>query len=539
MRSWRQWLGLTLAGAMLLGTTVVGHAANSSPKGQVTVGLLGGIETLNPILSENFNETNIQNGIFEGLFYVDEKGNYLPGLAVEIPTVQNGGISKDGLTYTFKLRRGVTWHDGKPFTAEDVKWNWEIRMHPDVAVVSTDGWNKVKKVDVLDPYTIRFTLSEPYASFLLLWSGPVMVPKHAFDKVAPKDITKGQAFSRNPIGTGPFKFKEWKDGSHVILEANTSYWGEGPYLERVIFRFVPDSNTLLTMVRTGEVDVTQLQATQYTQAKTISRVNTVLVPAMIYAHITFNLDNPIFQDVRVRQALTYALPRHDIVSKILQGVGTVAASSTAPPSWAFNPNVKPLPFDLNKAKQLLDEAGWKDTDGDGIREKNGRKLSFTISTNQENFTRVQIEQVAQQYWKQIGADLQIRNYEGTTLFGDILENKKFDLILFAWVSPPDPDETTLYHSSQIVTATNKDGQNYAGYRNAEVDKLLDEAKTLVDQEERKKRYWRIQEIVAKELPMIYLYYYTDVNVAVKNLVNFRPQGTTLGYTWNMFQWKLQ
>jgi peptide/nickel transport system substrate-binding protein len=206
--------------------------------------------------------------------------------------------------------------------------------------------------------------------------------------------------------------------------------------------------------------------------------------------------------------------------------------------WAYNKNVKPYPFDLGKAAKLLDEAGWKVGKG-GIREKDGKPFHISISTNAENATRTQIEQVLKEEWKKIGVDLEIRNYDGTTLFGDILENMKFDLILFAWVTGADPDEWTMYHSSQIPSPQNQVGQNYASYRNEEVDRLLAAGRATDDRKERIKSYARVQEILSQDVPLFPIYYYVNVNVSPKKMVNFRPAAFTNGFTWNIADWQLK
>lgn len=541
MMARKKWFYLAAAVMGVLLIAAAAQAANQNPKGQVVIGALGDIETLNPLLSENATETDILNGIFENLLRVDDHGEFLPALATEVPTVQNGGISKDGKVYTFHLRKGVKWSDGQPFTSADVKFTWDLIMNDKVPVVSRSGYDKIVKMETPDPYTVKMYLKEVYAPFLLNWSGPGIVPKHILENVKPEEITKAGDFSRHPIGTGPFVLKEWKSGSYVMLEANKNYWGEGPYLEKVIWKVVPDSNTMLTQLKTGEIDIYEAQPSQVNEIKKISRVQIKLQDAAIYFHMTFNLKNPILADKRVRQALTYGLPRQQIVDVVLEGVGRLAtAASITPTSWAFDKSLKAYPFDQKKAKALLAEAGWKDVDNDGILEKDGKKLSLEINTNSGNKTREQIEQIAQQYWKQIGVDLKIRNYEPATLFGEILENMKFDIITFAWVSPPDPDEYTLYHSKQIPSDANgHTGQNYASYVNPEVDKLLEAGQKTVDQAQRKKIYQRIQEIVHEDLPMMYVYYYVQPYAFPKNLENYRPSGTTVGTTWNIYEWKLK
>ncbi|MGE5508238.1 MAG: peptide-binding protein [Chitinophagales bacterium] len=535
----KKWFVALLCVALVLGLTTVGLAANKNPKGQITVGLLNDIEHFNPILSEEMNATYVLNGVFSQLVRIDDAGNLVPDLA-DVPTVQNGGISKDGLVYTFKLNKKAKWHDGQPVTSEDVKFTWELIMNPKIEVVSRDGFDKITKIETPDPYTVKMYLKERVADWLLNWAQTQgsIVPKHILGKFKPEEITKGMDFARAPIGSGPFKFVEYKQGSYVVLEANKDYFGKGPFVQKVIYRLGFNSNTLLVALKTGEVDVAQVQPAQAEEAGKIARLALRKDPASTYAHITPDMRKPIFQDKRVRQALNYAIPRQLIVDKILRGIGQPAAGSMAPVMWAYNKNVKPYPFDLNKAAKLLDEAGWK-VGKDGIREKDGKPFHIEISTNAENATRTQIEQVLKEEWKKIGIDLEIKNYDGTTLFGDILENIKFDLILFAWVTGASPDEWTMYHSSQIPSPTNQVGQNYSAYKNEEVDKLLAAGRATDDRKERIKIYGRIQEILSQDVPIFPIYYYVNVSLSPKNMVNFRPAAFTNGFTWNMNEWQLK
>ena len=530
---------LIIALFVALGTNVV-LAANAKPEGQIVI-VGTDVETLNPMLSESTYETVVLNGIFSQLIRMDEAGNLVPDLALEVPTVDNGGISPDGKVFTFHLRKDAKWHDGKPVTAKDVVFTWEMIMKAP-QVVSRDGFDDIQRMETPDDYTVVMYLKEQRAAWLLNWAAisGAIIPSHAWKDVAPTEFTKAHVLSRQPIGSGPFKLAEWKSGSHVILEANKEYYGEGPYLAKLIYRAVSDNNTQLTMLKTGEADIAMsLVGDQYPQAEAIKRLQVSLDPGSAYTHMTFNLDNPLFQDKRVRQSLNYALPRQLIVEKVLHGIGVPATTSTAPVLWAYNDDLKPYPFDIEKAKQLLTEAGWVDKDGDGIREKDGKKLAFSLSTSAGAKERAQIAQIAKQYWKEIGVDLEIKLVEATMLFGDVLENRKFDMIMFGWLTPADPDEFTLYHSSQIPTPENEMlGQNYAGYVNPKVDQLLEKGKSLLDQEERLPVYHEIQKILYDELPLLYCYYFVDIHVAPKNLENWRPAPFTNGINWNVNQWKL-
>ena len=534
---------LLLSLVVMLGT--MGAAAkNASPSGQITIAGAN-VETLNPLLSESNYETTVLNCIFSQLIRLTDTGQLIPDLATAVPTVKNGGISKDGKVVTFHLRKDAKWHDGQPVTADDVVFTWKTIMNPDVAVVTRDGFDNITKMETPDKYTIVMYRSVVKANWMTNWaqtSGSI-IPKHIWEKVKPAEFAKSHEYSRKPIGSGPFKFKEWVPGSYVMMEANKDYFGNGPFLAKVIYKEVESNITQLTMLQTGEADIAlNLEGTQLEQAKAISRLKVSLNPSSTYVHMTFNLDNPVFKDKRTRQALSYALPRDLIVKNVLNGVGIPAATSTSPVLWAYDKTIKPYPWDMNKAKQLLAAAGWKDVDGDKILENkvDGKEveMKFTIATNAGRQVRERIAQIAQQYWQQLGAKVDLSFQESTTLYGDSLDNRKFDVIMFGWITGADPDETTMYHSKQIPTKDNPVGQNYAGYKNAKVDELLDKGSVLLNQEDRIPIYKQIQKIVADELPMLYVYYMVDVDVAPKNLQNWKPAPFTNAKNWNIFEWKL-
>lgn len=531
---------LLLSLVVALGTMGVA-AKNASPSGQVTI-VGANVETLNPLLSESTYETTVLNCIFSQLIRLTETGQLIPDLATAVPSVENGGMSKDGKTVTFKLRKDAKWQDGQPVTADDVVFTWKTIMNNDVAVVSRDGFDDIAKMEAPDKYTVVMYRSKVEANWMLNWAqtGGSIIPKHLWDKVKPSEFTKAHELSRKPVGSGPFKLKEWVPGSYLILEANKDYYGTGPFLSRIIYKEVENNLTQLTMLQTGEADMAlNLQGNQLDQAKAISRLKVTLDPAATYLHMTFNLDNPVFKDKRTRQALSYALPRDLIVKNILNNVGIPAATSTSPVLWAYDKTIKPYAFDMAKAKTLLTQAGWKDTDGDGILENNGVKLRFSIATNAGRQERERIAQVAQQYWQQLGAKVDLSFQETTTLFGDTLENRKFDIIMFGWVTGADPDETSLYHSEQIPTEANGNtGQNYAGYKNAKLDALLDKGAATLKQADRLPIYKQIQQIVYDELPLLYVYYFVNIDVAPKNLQGWKPAPFTNTISWNAYEWKL-
>lgn len=532
---------LLLVAVMAVSAVTVSGAASNQ---RIIWGMFTDIETLNPILSEGSAETDILNCIFSKLVTMNDKLEIEPDLLTKMPE-----ISTDGLTYTFQLRKGVKFHDGVELTAEDVKFLYEMRMAEGNAVPSRHMWEKIAKFEIKDKYNFVITLKELDVTWLEGWcySEGLIPPKHILEKefkAGGNSLTKGGAFSRNPVGSGPYKFVKWEPDQYIMLQKNPNYFRKGqPKINQVIFKIVPDTNTLLAQFKNGEIDIYDRgQANQLKEVKAMkdagSKIEIYTYPSFIYMHADFNLRNPIFQDKRVRQALNYAFPKKQFIETVLDGVGIPADSNIPPISWAYNPDVKKYDYNPAKAKQLLEEAGWK-VGPDGIRVKDGKKLAFRISTNSGNKIRERFVEICKQEWDAIGADVTIQNYEAATLFGDILDNIKFDIIVFAWVSGADPDCRSLWHSDQVPDENNGAGQNYVAYKNPRIDYLVDAGLKTNSKEERIKIYHEVQSILAEDVPYMFVYYYMDWAAVPANLKNFKPNSTQANDTWNVYEWEIK
>ena len=519
-----------------------GPTETVEPQKPLVWGMLTDIETLNPTLSENSNETDIMNGIFSTLIKVTDELEIIPHLLEEVPAV-----SDDGLEYTFKLRQGVKFHDGVELTAEDVKFTYEMKMAEGNAVPSRAMWEKIASFDITDPYNFKITLTEMDVTWLEGWaySEGMIIPKHIVEeefKAGGDELTKGGAFGRSPIGSGPYKFVEWKTNEYVKIEAFEDYFLGAPQIKQVIYKVIPDTNTMLAQFTNGEIDIyDRAQPNQYKELLSMKEngmpIEVHNYPSFIYMHADFNLRKPVFQDKAVRQALNYAFPKDSFIENVLDGVGTAAHSDTPPMSWAYNPNVKQYEYNPEKAVQILEEAGWL-LNADGVREKDGVKLEFTMNTNSGNAIREQFQEIAKQEWEAIGAKVEIQNYEAATLFGEILENMEFDMIIFAWVSGFDPNSETLWHSKQQPDKYGT-GQNYVGFENARVDELLEAGVKELDQEKRIPYYHELQEIISEEVPYMFIYFYNSVTAVPGNLKNFKPNPTQANATWNIYEWELE
>ena len=500
--------------------------------GQIVYGSLQEPDTLNPLLSDFLATAEVTSLIFSGLVVNNDKGEWMPDLAIEVPTLQNGGVSQDGLTVRYKLRSGVTWHDGKAFTAEDVKFTWQIIMNSKVNVVSRDGYDKISSIEIPDSYTVVVKFKEYYAPYLSLFTR--ILPKHILE--SENDINKS-SFNRAPIGTGPFKLKEWRITEAVVLEANPAYFRGKPNLDTIIYKVIPDNNIMLTQLKTGPLDIiTNVPFSQLDQVKGIEGVGVVSTPNMIWEHLDFNLDNTLFQDVRVRQAITLGIDRQAIIANVLKNSASPAAGDQSPLSWGYNPTAKQVVRDIGAARELLSQAGWQQGT-DGIFAKDGRKLAFSLSVPAGMKTRELVAQAIAYQLKEVGIEVEVKILDGKIFFDDILKKRRFETAMYAWVAGIDPNNSNLWNSKKIPSAANQfEGQNYPGWRNAEVDSLTEQGARTLDIEARKQIYFRIQDLIIRECPIIPLYFRNNIDIVRNTVENYHSNPTPTGNLWNAWQW---
>lgn len=500
--------------------------------GKIVYGSLVEPNIANPMFSDLVATAEVGAMIFSGLAVMNDKGQWLPDLAAELPTVKNGGVTPDGLTVTYKLRSGVTWHDGKPFTAEDVKFTWQVIMDGKNPVPSREGYDRIIGIDTPNNQTVVIRFREVYAPYLTLF--PTILPSHILS--GEQEPAKA-AFNRAPVGTGPFRFKDWILGESITLEANPSYHHRRPMVDEIIYRILPDANIMLAQLKAGDLDiVSHVPLSQLEQVKALSGFQTVITPTMIWEHLDFNLTNPLFQDFRVRQAVTYAIDRQAIVGGVLKNAATGATADQGHLSWAYNPSLTPVVRDVNRSRELLKQAGW--TEGyDGIFGKEGRKLSFTITTTKGNKIRETTAALIVQQLQEAGIQAEIRLVDVPVFFGDILKNRRFETALFAWASGLDPDNYKFWHSREIPSGYNNyGGKNYPGWSNPEVDRLTEQGMKTADWEVRQQFYYRLQEFIMEEVPVIPLYYRATVSAVKAGVTNYNPSPAPAGNMWNIWQW---
>jgi peptide/nickel transport system substrate-binding protein len=508
----------------------------AKPTGQVIAGISQEPTVFNPLLLHIEVDEGVYMNLFSPLWSVDPKGNFVPELVSEVPTIANGGISADGLTWRLKLRSGVTWHDGAPFTSADVKYTLDLINDHNFPAFSRSGHELVKDITLVSPTELTWRMDKPFAPYPSILAWTFIVPKHLME--AESDPQKSK-FASAPVGTGPFKWSERVPGDHITLVANEKFYGPGPYLERLVFKYIPDLTVLFTQFRTGDIDYIGLQgisADHYAEAKTLKDRTIYLAPQPFIETFSFNLEQPQFKDLAVRQALYASIDKQSIINDVYYGLPTPAESFLPTQAWAFNANLPKQEYSPDKAKKLLDDAGWK-PGADGIREKNGVRLEFTNSTTAGNHLREQVQQVLQQGWQDIGIKMTIKDLPPAVMWGDYWMKSQFQTGIAGidFMSGPDPESSDYFRSSS-TPAKGGSGQNTFQFVNAEVDTLLQKGGTTLDQSARAPMYQRMQAIVREELPFLPLFQYSFIEGTKFKLAGYAPNVNVRSNCWNIGTW---
>src|SRR6266568_205869 len=337
----------------------------------LVVGSIGEPSTLIPLLASDSASHEVAGQIYNGLVRYDKNLNLEGELA------ESWDVSRDGLTITFHLRRGVNCHDGQEFTSRDVLYTYRVTIDPKTPTAYADAFKQVQRAEAPDPYTFRVKYAKPFAPALESW-GMAILPAHLLEG---KDITKSE-LARHPVGTGSYVFKEWIAGQKIVLESNREYYEGRPYIDRYIYRIIPDSSTMYMELKAGALDLMALTPVQYarqTASKSFtSRFNKYRYPSSSYLYMGYNLRHPLFKDKRIRQAMTAAINKDELIQGVLFGMGQRAHGPIVPGRWAYNPAVKDIGYDPKHAAELLAQAGWKEKNGDGILVKDGKPFKFTI-----------------------------------------------------------------------------------------------------------------------------------------------------------------
>jgi peptide/nickel transport system substrate-binding protein len=521
-----------------VGSTTIERHSWSIP-GVMRVAVQSPPTNLQPILSANTTDVMIDRLAFDPLITVSADGKKLiPILAATVPTLENGGISKDGLTITYKLRHNVKWHDGAPFTSADVKFSWQALMNPANNVSSRSGYNLVRSIDTPDPYTAIFHLTQKFAPAVTTFFSEsdtpfFIVPKHLLGSLpninnAPENV--------NPVGTGPFKFKKYVRADRIEFVRNDDYFMGKPKLKEVVVRIIPDENTSLNELRSHEIDwIFEASPQLYGQLKMLPNVKTLLVQQNQYLGLLMNLRNPILSDVQVRRAIAYAIDKQTLVNNVTFGSALVADDEHPPFMWAYVGG-KTYPYDPAKAKALLAADGWTPGPG-GILRKDGKRLSLVLSTNTSNVTRRTAVVQIQSYLKAIGIDASVKSYLGVQMFaplglGGILASGKFDLNVSGWIAGLDPDDSVLY----MCRSFPPNGNNYSHICSQQLDAAENVALTHYDIPTRKKAYAAVQQILFEQMPDDYLWWPRQLQPISVDFKGFDPN--PVNEAWNCWEWSI-
>ncbi len=506
-------------------------AANEKPAAGDTFvqASIGDITGLIPNITTDGASHEVGGLIYDGLLRQDKDYNWEPQMA------ESWQFSKDCLTLTFKLRKNVKWHDGKPFTADDVLFTYKTMMDPKTPTAYRNDFEPIKDVQVLDPYTVRVSYSQPFAKALMGW-GQTILPKHLLETWVQQGKLREAPQVLKPVGTGPYRFQEWKTGEKVVLVANKDYYMEGrPYLSRIVYRIIPSQATIFIELQAKGVDQSRLTAIQYARQTDYPAFkkdyNKYRYADNRYTYLGFNLKDPRFADKRVRQAFAHAINKQELIDGVLLGLGQIATGPLRPGTWAYTDKVKRYPYDPAKAKQLLADAGWKDRNGDGVlRNKEGQPFAFTIRTNQGNDERKKAAEIIQQRLKEIGVQTDIQTIEWAAFLKEYIRQKRFEAIVMGWGTTSDPDQYPIWHSSQ----SGPEQLNSISYANPEVDALLEKGRATCHQSERVAAYQRIQEILAEDQPYVFLYYPESLLAVSSRVRGIKP--APAGIDYNFIDW---
>ncbi len=469
--------------------------------GTYSEGVLGYSDAISPILltQDSLVDRDLCSLVFNGLTALDDTGSLLPALATEWQ------VSADGTVYDFKLRRGVTWHDGVPFTAADVAFTIQAVQDPNFQgdPALHELWQGVT-VETQGDYAVRLVLPEPFTPFIYYTTLGIL-PAHLLSDVLPADLPASEFSTQHPVGTGMFKVQNVTP-DRVTLVANEDYWGPQPYLQQIEIWSFGDWDSMLAAYKRDEIQgIYRVSAQHLSELAQSQDLQLYSAQQAGYSLIYLNLQResaPFFQDKGVRQALLYALDRQALIDGVLHGQGIIADSPIPPTGWAYNPSVRRYTFDLQAAMALLDGAGWSDTNGDRVRDKDGVEMAFTLFTSDDPVL-VDMARAIAEDWLAIGVDARVQP-QGAGLVSNFLQSspRNFDAVLIEVGLAADPDPYPWWHSTQ----TAEGGQNFSGFANLDADIAIEQARAISDQQRRTELYHTFQEIFAEEVPSLLIYY---------------------------------
>ncbi|MGE4504468.1 MAG: peptide-binding protein [Desulfovibrionaceae bacterium] len=484
----------------------------------MTLALLGDASNLISILSTDSASHTISSQIYVQLLRYDKN------IEIEPYACESYEVLEGGRLLRFKVREDIRWTDGEPLTAEDVAFTYRFTTDPDTPTAYAGDMMKVRSFTVTGPYTFEVRYDEPYAPALVSWMADIL-PRHVLEGADPMDTPQ----SRNPVGAGPYKLKEWKAGQQIVLEANPDFFQGRPYIDELVYRVIPDQATQFLELKAGGLDVLDLGPMDYVYQTRgpwwEERYAKYEYVASAYTFLGYNLrpEHPLFSDVRVRRALAHAIDKQEVVRGVLFGLGIPANGPYKPGTWPYDPDIEPYAYDPALALAMLAEAGWEDHDGDGLLDKDGHPFAFTILTNQGNTQRIKTAIIIQERLRQIGIQVRVRTVEWAAFLNEFVDTGRFDAIILAWTIPPDPDPYDVWHSQANPKL------NFMRYANPEVDRLIEAGQRTLDREERRRIYYKVQEILHEDQPYCFLYSPKSLPIVHRRIRGIVPAPAGIGY----------
>jgi len=535
-------LALTAALATSACTRTTGDSADGkhswTQAGTLRLATVSTPNTLNPILSTQLIEALAEAFVLDPLIATDPDGRDVPILASVVPTLENGGIARDGLTITYHLRRGVRWQDGAPFTSRDVQFTYRAIMNPKTNVTTRHGWDVIARVDTPDAYTVVFKLKRPFApavhTFFAHSDAPYFIlPAHLLEKYP--DLNR-VPFNSQPVGTGPFKVVRWVRGDHIDYVANDDYFLGKPKLRRVVYHFVPDENTLANQLRAHELDWFAVATPRvYPQLKAIDGIDVRLVSLNANDAIMFNTKAPPFDVARVRRAVGLAIDKPQLVREATYDTTVPATEDLPPQLWAFDPHAGTSTRDLPAARALLDAAGWR-AGPDGMRARLGRRLTMSLAFRSDSATDRSRSVLVASMLKEAGFEVDLKGYTTAKLYAGpgsgVLADGKFEAGLQTWYAGTDPDDSTQLTCNEVAPR----GFNWSRYCNREMDAAQRTALSHYDRATRKRAYSTIEHLLARDAPFVYLWWPRQIEAVNSDLRGFRPNGII--ENWNAWEWSI-
>jgi len=492
--------------------------------GTLIVGFEADADALNPVVSSTVGASDVYGNLFIYLCRITpDMQSYTPWGA------RSWEFSDDRKTLTFHLRDDVYWHDGVKMTADDVEYSFRIHKDPAVAWATIRWLDNIESVTAVDSFTVVVKFSKVYPYQLTDANVFRPLPKHLLEHIPPEEM-KNAEFNRNPVGNGPFKFKKWVPQQYIELVANDDYFLGRPNLDRIVFKIVPDPTNLLTQLETGEIDFYHhFPPSAYERLSRNPNLRIYKFPSRSYTYIGWNCAREPFSNPKVRRALNMAIDRREIIDALCYGLAEPVNGHFLSWLWAHDPDLEAPPYDPARAKRLLAEEGWSDSDGDGWLDKDGKRFEFELLTNENNELRKDIVVMVQSKLKEIGVKVNARSMEWTSFVSRLQNEKDFDAAVSGWSVSIKADLRSHFHSRSIENKF-----NYISYSNPEVDSLIDAAVMELDRAEAKKLWSEAQQIILDDAPYCFLFNLDDLNALHKRFKNVKM--VTYGWDYNLPEW---